>query len=330
MLGEGEWTKVRSTFAEMPQGTEIVFCAGEPSEFSEQLRSFIRDLCDSSGGKIAWAEGNPNEELPVRPCFRICHGGRTSIAYAAVPAGHQLEPFLLALRLISGGAAPSPEEDPTIEPINAPAEIWVLVSAFCPRCPAVVEAVAMLGARSPLLRICIIDAQHFADLANEYGIKSVPATVIDRRLVRTGLLSARQLAALLLMRGTDRYDREMLRSLIERGRAAEAAKMISCGQGREAVLAMMQEAEFSTRVGALTVLENALERDEAVVREMVPALVELLSHQDARVRGDVADFLGKVGDARAIPELERLTGDPDPDVVEAATEALQSIRPREI
>jgi HEAT repeat protein len=56
---------------------------------------------------------------------------------------------------------------------------------------------------------------------------------------------------------------------------------------------------------------------------MVPQLIELLCHQDHRIRGDIADLLGKIGDPNAIPHLQKLTSDPHPEVAEASAEALE-------
>ena len=74
------------------------------------------------------------------------------------------------------------------------------------------------------------------------------------------------------------------------------------------------------------VLEEALGQDPEAIREMVPSIIELLFHEDSRIRGDMADFLGRVGDRRVVPHLERLTSDPDPDVVEAAADALEELQ----
>jgi len=43
------------------------------------------------------------------------------------------------------------------------------------------------------------------------------------------------------------------------------------------------------------------------------------------VRGDIADLLGKIGDRKALPAIKKLLEDPDPNVVEAAEEAVETI-----
>ena len=40
----------------------------------------------------------------------------------------------------------------------------------------------------------------------------------------------------------------------------------------------------------------------------------------------IADLLGRIGDPRAVARLEPLLADPDPDVAEAASDALQQLK----
>ncbi|HEY3358423.1 MAG TPA: HEAT repeat domain-containing protein, partial [Polyangia bacterium] len=76
------------------------------------------------------------------------------------------------------------------------------------------------------------------------------------------------------------------------------------------------------RVAVLLALQLAHERSPGCLAGLIPALVALLGGADARLRGDVADLLGVLGDARARAPLAALRGDPDADVAEAVAEAL--------
>jgi HEAT repeat protein len=75
-------------------------------------------------------------------------------------------------------------------------------------------------------------------------------------------------------------------------------------------------------------MEEALARDARIFDTIVGELIPLLSHQDAPLRGDTAELLGKIGHKAAVPALQQLESDTDPDVSEAATEALQAIAAR--
>jgi len=312
----------------LPDGIEIVFYGEENDEFSRNLESFARNFCEEQGRQIKFRLGTENQESAIRPCFRISAGARRGAAYSAIPRGHQWPLFLQALRRVCEDEPPAVDNKGGMAGDESPAEIWVLISMDCPRCPKVVEAVLDLADRHSRLSLQIIDAQSLPNLAEKFGIKSVPATVIDRQLVWTGQLSAERLAGLLSIRGTEKYDGELIRSLLERNRSGEAAAMLIQGRGKEAILSLFLEGDFSTRLGVLMVLENALEKKPEVVRTMLPSLIPLLSHQDSRIRGDIADFLGRVGDPRVLPHLERLLSDADPDVAEAATDALAALRHR--
>ncbi len=319
--------KLEPELKNLPGEVELVFYGKEDDPFSAQLEEFINDLSEASGGKIAVAMGTDEEHLPGGPAFTMKGKSGHRFHYLAQPEANEVTPFLKALQFVASGEAPLDNDvEAAIDRISSPAEILVFVSPFCTNCPQVVETVVAFGTRNPLLNICIIDVQRFPKLAEGFGIKSVPAIVIDVDLVLIGQVSPEVLANLIEKRGEEVYEVEFLRSLTHRGRTSEAVDWVSKGKGQSALLTLFQEPELSTRMGVLVILEGALEKKPQSVKNMVPALVELLSHEDARIRGDIADFLGGVGDSRAIPYLENLTKDADPDVAEAAEEALEELQ----
>jgi hypothetical protein len=187
----------------------------------------------------------------------------------------------------------------------------------------VAETVIKLASANPLVSAFIIDVHNFKGLADEYRLTSVPATVINNELVLFGLITEEKLAELLAQKDKPLYGRELMRSLIESGLTLKAADLICHEKGRGVILELFREGDFFTRLGILVAFEEALEKDQKAIRGMVPQLIELLYHQDHRIRGDIADLLGKIGDATTIPHLQKLTSDPHPEVAEAASEALE-------
>ena len=209
-----------------------------------------------------------------------------------------------------------------INQITTLVEIRVFVSPYCTNCPQVVETAVKFASANPQISVLIIDVHNFTALAEAHTLKSVPATIINNELVMLGEVSEEKLAGLLTKKDTALYSREQLRSLIESGLTVKAAEVM-CQEGMgEAIVALFQEGDFFTRLGILVAFEEALEKHPACIRKMVPQLIALLSHDDHRIRGDIADLLGKIGDGRAIPHLKRLTHDPHPEVAEASAEAL--------
>jgi alkyl hydroperoxide reductase subunit AhpF len=326
-MEESDIKKLESELADFTGNVEILFHEKEGDAFSKDLEEFLRTLSGMTGDRISSGKGNGDFALPGIPAFTLGSGGNRNIHYLALPEKNEIAPFVKALKYTAEGHAPiDAETEANLSKVSSPAEIQVFVSPFCTNCPKVVETVVAFASKSSHLSAIIVDVQRYNELAEPYGIKSVPATVIDKELVLIAQVSPERLSALLAERGSEFYDRELIRSFMERSRPAEAAELICEGRGRKGILEMFQEPEFSTRMGVLVVLEHALEKNADALREMVPALIDLLSHEDSRIRGDIADFLGTVGDPRAIPHLEKLLKDSDPDVAEAAEDALDELR----
>jgi hypothetical protein len=318
--------KLRPELKNLADEVELVFYGKDDDPFSVQLEEFVNELSEASSGKIRMTTGTGEDHLPARPAFTLKGEGGRRFHYLAQPEANEVAPFLKALQLVASGEAHLDDAaEAAIGRVESPAEIWVFVSPFCTNCPIVVDTVLSLGANNSLLNICIIDVQRYTKLAEGFAIKSVPAIVIDVDLVLVGQVSPERLATLIEKRGENEYEVELVRSLMHRGRTSEAVDWVSSGKGQRALMTLFQEQELSTRMGVLVIMEGALEKNPQSVKNMVPALIELLSHEDARIRGDIADFLGGVGDSRAIPHLENLTKDADPDVAEAAEDALEEL-----
>ena len=113
--------------------------------------------------------------------------------------------------------------------------------------------------------------------------------------------------------------------MIQAGRAEDAGDLL-CREGKpEAIVPIYVSPEFSLRMGALVAMEEALEKDPRSLDPIVDELTELLSHQDAPLRGDTAELLGKIGNRQALPALRKAADDPDPDVRDAVEEALEAL-----
>jgi HEAT repeat protein len=75
-------------------------------------------------------------------------------------------------------------------------------------------------------------------------------------------------------------------------------------------------------------VEEALEADRAALDGLVSGLLPILPSEDAALRGDTADLLGRIAHWTARDPLRALLDDPNPDVAEIASEALEEIDDR--
>ena len=76
-------------------------------------------------------------------------------------------------------------------------------------------------------------------------------------------------------------------------------------------------------------VETGLEGDQAALDGLVPGLLPILGTEDPVLRGDTADLLGRIGHRAATDGLRALLDDPNPDVAEIASEALEEIETRD-
>lgn len=324
MLNKDEVVQLKKVCEALPKPVECTFYQTEESDFSRKLKSFLDEACELSQGKIRVVSGHPDSDMNPVPCFRMGVEGNANIVYAAVPSGHQFAPFVNYLRMMGEGGFPHLGDK--LAAAGEPAVLQVLISEHCPHCPLVVAAALQLSGEHSSISSFIVDAAQFSEITQQYGIKSVPATILDRRLVLIGNTTADRLLELVRLRGTPKYEVEVVQSLIDTGRIAEAAGCLDQDAGREVILSLIQDPEFSKRLSGLVVVEKALEDNPRVVRALVPSLLGMLSHEDSRIRGDIADLLGRTGDPQAIAQLEPLIADPDPDVAEAAADAIEELR----
>lgn len=324
MFNESEAAQLKSLFGKLERTIELSLYLSEKNPFSRKIEPLVSELCRLSEGKCISISCAPDPALPASPCFKVGTGGCANIAYAALPTGHQFAPFLKILERIGGGDTTVADAGSSPDP--APAELVILISDSCPRCPLVVEAAGLSFCGDPGVTVCYVDVMQFQEFVTKHKILSVPATVLDGQVVATGAVSAQKLIALVGNRGSKENERAAIRSLIESQQIDVAAKQLGREAGRSVILELLQDTEFSKRLSALVIFEQALEEDPAAVRAMVPSLLPLLKHSDARIRGDVADLLGKIGDPQAIPHLETLLSDEDSDVVEAVQDALDELK----
>ncbi len=323
MFKEDEGKQLQALFGKFTSTVEFTLHGTKDKEFGRKLEKCVYEICRLSNGRCLMAAEDTDASVPVAPCFSMGVAGQSNVFYAALPTGHQFSPFLKILEAFGSTESPAAEDGALTD--QSRAELLVLISDSCPRCPLVVVAAGMLACADRSILTCIADVMQFQEFVKEYKILSVPATVLDRQIVVTGAVTAERIMELVRSRGTPKFEVERVLSLIERKNVAEAAASLASDAGRSVILDLLQAVEFSKRLSALVVVEKALENKPDLVRAMVPSLLLMLSHEDARIRGDIADLLGKVGDPEVIPHLEPLTRDPDPDVAEAAADAIENL-----
>ena len=77
-----------------------------------------------------------------------------------------------------------------LEVIQNPIHIKVFVTPSCKYCPKIAELSLSLAMQFSTIKTEIIEIQEYPDLANNYGISSVPVTVINDKIQLDGQISS--------------------------------------------------------------------------------------------------------------------------------------------
>lgn len=118
-----------------------------------------------------------------------------------------------------------------------------------------------------------------------------------------------------------------LRESDDQGRYWAAVGLCEAGPEAEAAIPALLELRTDRDIRVREMAGSAL---EAVGKAAVPALIRGLRHDDLYVRGEAVRLLGRLGpDARdAAPHLKRLLDDEDPFIGKAAAAALSKVSPK--
>jgi alkyl hydroperoxide reductase subunit AhpF len=326
MLDERDQQRLRDGFAGGSATLELVLHpAGGGSPLAAAFVELAREIEVVAGGLVTVRQGEDGGPA-ADPSLTLASGARGAIHYQALPEGLEAAPFVdLLLELAREPAPPHEEWARSLARLEQPAEVLVFVSAACPHCAQAVRAAHQVALASPRVTSTIVDAQRFEELAAQFQVKSVPLTLVDGELGMTGGVSPQELAAKILGRGDAEYGMRVLVSLVETGRMSDSVRRVLEGDGAGELAAAWLRSAMSLRMGLLMVVEEVLEANGRALDGIVGKLLPALDAEDAGLRGDTADLLGQIGHASAVPALEALLNDPNPDVVEIVTEALEQI-----
>lgn len=288
------------------------------------MEEWVNALVYEAGGRLV-CEREEVDEATFPPRLSVSTRVDSSVHYHFVPEGPEIAVFReflwgVASQDDSEGADSHKPKQPGV-----PREMLLFVSTHCPNCPQAVRTVQALTRRLPNLAVHLFEAMLHTDLAQKHTIQSVPTLLIDQDLRYVGSLEEAKLYSLLSAGNPESFLHEKIRKQIREGSALEAAEWIAGGGDPSFLATDLGKSTFEERIALLVTLEGALETDPRCLDRMVDPLLPHLEAKNTSIRGDIADLLGKIGDPKALPALKKLCQDPDPNVVEAATEAVETL-----
>lgn len=302
-----------------PAGCKIILNARE-GPTAELLKNFSEAL------------GGLAPELTIRrnPDDAFCEpalivGPHANIAFQALPAGPELDPFLDALAAGSHSSdLLAPGALALVQQLTHPTDLVLYIAAQCPHCPNTVRRLWPLAAASPKIRLTIVDAALFESRATDHGVLSVPLLIMDDQFRWSGLPDLVEILTICLDRDPKVMSDDSLRQIIEAGDAGNAAQMmIDCGDIFPALIRLLAYEKWSVRLGAMVTVEYLADEAPGLADRIIEPLWKNFKGFDTQVQGDVAHVLGSIGSEKARLCLKEIVaGSFDEEVVEAAREAL--------
>jgi HEAT repeat protein len=188
-------------------------------------------------------------------------------------------------------------------------------------------ALAELLKQGAIGRLEAVNLEQRPEVGQALGVRSVPWLRLGR-IELAGVHSKTELADWAAKADSEAGLADWFHLLLKEGQLPKVQAMIEADPTLlAAVLPIVGnvEASLNVRLGAGVLLEEFAGSD--TLRALLPQLVELSQHADARVRADACHYLGLTQDTAAKPWLEARIEDEDEDaeVREIAAESLQAI-----
>ena len=166
--------ELRLYLDDRPVSQELKAYAEELASLSNKvLVKVVDDVLDETEGHMA-----PDE----RPCVKVYlpDATYTGLAFHGVPGGHEFTSFVLGLYNAAGPGQPLDEADrASIERIDTPQKIQILVSLSCTMCPDTVVAAQRIASLNAGVSAEAYDINHFPELKDTYQVMSVPCVVVN-------------------------------------------------------------------------------------------------------------------------------------------------------
>jgi len=314
--------------SQLPETLVLTFSLGGEAEISRAMEQWAGRLDEEGAGKLTILKEAHGMGAHL-PSLALQGEGASEIVCHFVPKGPEEEAFrelLWRAASLKGAEEDKPEEP---DAGSHPAELTLFVANECPNCPRAVRILHSLAIDLPHLSVHLFEATLWPELAQKNEIKSVPTLLVGEKLRFVGELKKEKISPFLTVEDPDAVHQEYIRQCIRDGKALEAGPMITEVDDPCFLLEDLQNSTFQDRVGLLLALDEAMEIRPDCLEPLVKGLLPTLDSEDAALRGDIADLLGRIGRPDAIPALEKLSGDPNPDVAEAAADAVEAIRSRQ-
>jgi NADH-dependent peroxiredoxin subunit F len=134
---------------------------------------------------------------PRRPSFAISRVGTdVSVRFAAIPLGHEMTSFVLAVLQVGGHPSTTkPEILEQVRQLDGDYEFTTYLSLTCQNCPEVVQALNLMSVINPRIRHVAVDGSLFKAEVEARNVLAVPTVYLNGQEFDQGRMTIEQILA---------------------------------------------------------------------------------------------------------------------------------------
>jgi glutaredoxin len=264
-------------------------------------------------------------DLDEIPTIKIHNGLR----YQAVPSGTEVAPFLEALEMLDSATAQIDEAiNDRLANLDLPTSLIIYVAPQCKFCPQAVRQLLPLPTLNSNIRLTVIDAMHFPELAKKENVQSVPTLILEDQFRWAGTFQIDEILDVIANRDISMLGPVSLEMMLSQGNAGELAEMmLEKEQIFPAFYEVLTHPKWPVRLGAMVVMEELIQNNLSLAAQTLKPLWDRFEKVDNRVKGNLLYIFGQMKQTDIAPRLQAiLNGDYAAEVQEAAQEALDKIK----
>jgi len=204
--------------------------------------------------------------------------------------------------------------------------VKMLMSQHCTFCGPMMQMLTELMKSGQIGELRIINIEKQPEIAQKLGVRSVPWLQIGP-FELAGARSKQEIQEWLQRASSFDGVSDYLDEVLAEGNISFANRLIDrYPQALENVIELMADADakINVRLGVGVIIEERAASED--FKAVIPRLLDYLSDDDARVRGDACHYLSLTNDRSYIPQIQALLLDESDEVREIARDSLDELQ----
>lgn len=170
-------------------GRECRYCV-QTQQMMEELTALSPKLHLEIVDIYSQPELAGDEGITRVPAIAFGEKGKAKLRFYGIPMGYQLAVVVENIKTISRGVSPlSMDTRKKLRGINQPVHIQVFVTPGGAQCPPIARLAHALALENQHITADVVEIEEFPALAQQYGVRSVPLTVVNELTQIAGVVT---------------------------------------------------------------------------------------------------------------------------------------------